>query len=115
MVYTVPEPVISRAPNQSSYYPGENVTLTCVVEDVHQDENIVYRWSFTPSINQSAKPISAASNLSLVPHETDAGNYTCYANTSSKFTMESQGVTTTLTVLCKHKCIFCFPMLCLLK
>ena len=79
-----------------------------MVEDVHEDENIVYRWTFTPSINELAKQVFTSSTLSLVPHETDAGNYTCYANTFSNFTIESQGVNTTLKILCEYKCMFCF-------
>ena len=78
------------------------------MKDIQQDESIEYRWSFTPKMLMQTKTVHAMPNLSLVPYQTDAGVYTCYANTTSNFTIESQGVKTTLTVLREYKHIFVF-------
>ena len=99
---TVPEPVIARNPNQPSYYPGENVTLICMVEALRDDKSIIYRWNFS-SIMQKPKTFHTNPILQLVPHPTDDGVYTCYANTDSTFTIESEGGSTALKILRKYK------------
>ena len=95
----VSEPTVFRNPNQSSYYPGEYVMLHCVLEDKQVDESIEYRWSSTSVISQMNGIDLTGPNLTLVPHINDAGDYTCYANTSNKYTKESKGITTAITVL----------------
>ena len=53
-------------------------------------------------MHKEMETVHAGPNLILVPLESDAGNYTCYADTASGFTLQSEGVTTTLTVSCEH-------------
>ena len=99
----VSKPAIFRSPNQLSYYPGEYVTLMCVLQDIYADDQIEYqyRWSFAPEIGKMNGMNFPGSDLTLVPHYNEAGNYTCYANTSSTYTIESQGNGTTINVLRK--------------
>ena len=99
VIGVVPEPTVFRKPNQSSYYPGEYVMLICVLDDNQVDEQIVYRWNFTSlMIPLNGKNFT---ETTLVPLLSDAGYYTCYANTNNKYTRESQGITTKIAVLRK--------------
>ena len=87
-----------------------------MAKDVREDESINYRWTFSSSMQQlQTAKFHIEPNLRLVPHPSDDGVYTCYANTASGFTIESQGVNTTLTVLreytCMYKRIHLFPLL----
>ena len=104
----VSEPTVLRNPNRLSYYPGEYVMLMCVLEDDQVDEPVEYRWSSTSVMSQLDGNNLTGSNWTLSPRRCDAGNYTCYdgnytcyANTNNTYTKESQGITTTVTVLSK--------------
>ena len=99
----VPTPAIFRSPNQSTYYPGEYVTLMCVLQDMYMDDQTEYqyRWSFAPEIVEMNGTNFPGPNLTLVPHYNETGDYTCYANTNNTYTIESEGNATTIKVLCK--------------
>ena len=94
--------MVSKHPNHISYYPGEKVKLTCVVKNITEEESIQYRWRFTSEMNETIDTTYYGSEVSLVPHFSQAGNYTCFANTSNMFTEESLGATITMNVSCKY-------------
>ena len=73
----------------------------CVLQDNYMDDQIEYWWSFTPEMGKMNGSNHTERNLTLVPHSDDAGNYTCYANTSGKYTKENHSDETTIKVLRK--------------